>query len=315
MSDEGVRSFVNAAYAGAEGPVVSVLTPFLRDDPCALVRALKADAEGLDLRVEILLLDDGTGDAALEAAARETLTAIDLPGRLISLARNEGRAKGRNRLARAARGCFLLFLDADMRPADPGFLKAWVDLAERAGPVLAFGGLKDPGHRVAPAYRVHQALSSHSECAPPEKRSLTPEKFVFSSNLLVRKDAFLEEPFDGEFLGWGWEDVEWGMRMARRHPILHPDIPAIHLGLDCVEALARKYEQSVGNFARTLNRHPRVMQAYPVYRVARALRRVPGLPRLRDLLKRLALTARAPVRLRAFALRLYRAALYAEVVA
>ena len=98
------------------------------------------------------------------------------------------------------------------------------------------------------------------------ERARAPEKYVYTSNLLVRRDVFEAEAFDGAFTGWGWEDVEWAMRVSRRWPVLHIDNPATHMGLDTVEQLAGKYEQSAGNFARVVARHPDVVSTYPSYR-------------------------------------------------
>ena len=53
----------NAAWKGAK-PALSVLTPFLRDDPGQLLTLLDDEAASVGGAVEIILLDDGTGDAA-----------------------------------------------------------------------------------------------------------------------------------------------------------------------------------------------------------------------------------------------------------
>ena len=107
---------------------------------------------------------------------------------------------------------------------------------------------------------------------------------------------------------------EFGGGIARRFRVVHLDNPATHLGLDTVEQLAAKYEQSVENFGRVVRRHPHVVSTYPSYKAARFLKRAPGLPAFRGWFKRLALSASLPVKARAFSLRLYRAALYAEAV-
>ena len=60
--------------------------------------------------------------------------------------------------------------------------------------------------------------------------------------------------------------------------------------------------------------HPQVVSAYPSYRVAKALKRAPLRGLWRPWVKRYALSGLGPVAGRAFALRLYRAALYAEAV-
>jgi hypothetical protein len=86
------------------------------------------------------------------------------------------------------------------------------------------------------------------------------------------------------------------------------------MGLDTAANLARKYEQSVPNFARVVARHFDVVSRYPSYRVAKALKRVPLIGAARGLFKAVALTPVLPAKTRAFSLRLYRAALYAKVV-
>src|SRR5690606_17878433 len=113
----------------------------------------------------------------------------------------------------------LLFLDADMLPDDRRFLTRWADLAASRDPAVAFGGfslLQAPDSRDV---AVHRAMSLKAECVPYDLRARTPEKYVYTSNLLVRRDVFDSEGFDGEFSGWGWEDVEWAMRVARRHTV------------------------------------------------------------------------------------------------
>ncbi len=104
------------------------------------------------------------------------------------------------------------------------------------------------------------------------------------------------------------------MRVARRWPILHLDNSATHLGLDTAPAIAAKYEQSAVNFARVVAAHREVVQAYPSYKAARLLKRAPLRGLWRPLLKAYALIEGAPLKSRAFAMRLYRAALYAEAV-
>lgn len=303
----------NAAWAGVT-PILSVLMPFLRDDPEALLRQLDDEADALAGRVELVLLDDGTGDTALTARLKATLDALSSPARLITLKANEGRARGRNRLTLAARGEAFLFLDSDMRPDSPRFLQAWADLFAHDRPAVAFGGFSLDQAPTDARFAVHRALSAASECVLAAERAKTPEKYVYTSNLLVRRDVFAVETFDPGFSGWGWEDVEWAMRVSRRFDVVHIDNPATHMGLDTVEDLARKFDQGAGNFARVVALHPQIVQTYPSYKAARALKRLPALPLARRLMKQAALSPVLPVRARAFALRLYRAAVYADAV-
>ncbi len=303
----------NAAWTTAT-PAISVLMPFLRDDPRDLLDVLDREAPALDGAIEVVLLDDGTGDAALTTALKAQISALTLPVRLITLRANEGRSKGRNRLSRAARGGFLLFLDSDMRPDTDHFLQTWASIARDRNPAVVFGGFSLLQAPTDARFAVHRSMAARSECVLADVRSLSPEKYVYTSNLLVRRDVFETEGFDPAFTGWGWEDVEWAMRVSRRHPVLHIDNPATHMGLDTVQALAGKYEQSAANFARVVARHPDIVATYPSFKAAKTLKRVPGLSLLRPLIRRAAVSPLLPVPARSFALRLYRAALYADVV-
>jgi len=301
----------NPAWAPAR-PRLSVLIPFFRDDPRDLLQALGAEAAGLAGAVELVVLDDGSGSEALSAAVADAVTALSPPARFIALASNEGRAKGRNRLRGAARARHLLFLDADMLPDGPRFLAAYLALIAREDPAVAFGGFTLDRTPHDPERALHRALSLRGDCRPAAARQAEPAKSLCTSNLLVRAEVLDVEPFDEGFRGWGWEDVEWAIRVGRRWPVLHLDNPASHLGLDTDAALVAKYEQSPANFARMSALHPDVASGFPVHRAARKLARLPA-PRLwRPWLRRLALARGLPMLVRVAATKLYRAALYVE---
>ncbi|WP_425998828.1 glycosyltransferase family 2 protein [Caulobacter sp. DWR1-3-2b1] len=299
----------NAAWANAT-PRLSVLIPTFRDDPSALLKAL----DDPSTRAEIIVLDDGSGDEALAKRIAGRIERLRLPARLIRLTSNQGRAKGRNRLASHARAGHFLFLDSDMLPNPENFLARWAALAEGENTPIAFGGFTLEQTPLRPEHALHRAMALKSDCTLAPERAKSPEKHVFTSNLLVRRDVFETVEFDEGFTGWGWEDVEWAMRVGRHHPILHIDNSATHLGLDTASAMAAKYEQSASNFARVVSAHRDIVSAYPSYRVARALKPFPGRDIWRPMLKAFALNEAAPTSLRAFAMRLYRAALYCEAV-
>ena len=303
----------NAGHAGAR-PCLSVLTPFFRDDPRPLLAALEREAQALDGRVELVLLDDAGGDPALSRAVAEAAHALSLPARLVQLAANAGRAKGRNILMEHSRGRHLLFLDSDMLPDPVHFLGAYLDLIGKEDPPVVVGGFSVAQVQLRAEHALHYALALRGDCLPARERMKMPEKYVWTSNLLVRRDVFAAEPFDEGFRGWGWEDTEWGVRVAGNYGVRHIDNQATHLGLDTAAALAAKYEQSPPNFARMLARHPAIARRFPSYRLARVLKSAPGRSTWRPLLKRLALADGAPLPARIAAMKLFRAALYAEVV-
>ena len=310
MTSSTTAQLIDNDHWAAATPRLSVLIPFMRDDPRRLLRALDRAQDG----IEIVLLDDGTNDPGLTSAVVQVVQGLNLPCRFVTLPTNEGRARGRNRLAANARAQAWLFLDSDMLPDSEQFLAYWLALIDEYNPAVAFGGFSLDQAPPCPEHAIHRAMALQGDCAPASLRQQSPEKYVFTSNLLVRRDVFEVETFDEGFTGWGWEDVEWAMRVSQRWPITHVDITATHLGLDSAPALAAKYEQSVANFARVVQRHLSIVSTYPSYRAARLLKAAPLRRVWRPWLKALACTDTAPIRLRAFALRLFRAALYAEAV-
>lgn len=310
MTARPVEWIVESAAPREATPVLSILIPFFRDEPVRLLKAL--DGAGGD--VEVVVLDDGSGDPDLATRVAGTVQAMALPARFVALSSNEGRSKGRNRLASHARGQWMLFLDADMLPDRPSFIADWLALIADRKPAVAFGGFSLDQTPRTRAHALHRAMALKSDCLSAEVRAQAPEKHVFTSNLLVRRDVFETIGFDEAFTGWGWEDVEWAMRVARSHPIVHVDIPASHLGLDTAATMARKYEQSAANFARVVEGHRAVVETYASYRAARILKRAPLRGLWRPVVKAFALADLAPLPARDFAMRLYRAALYAEAV-
>ncbi|MGA9659128.1 MAG: glycosyltransferase family 2 protein [Asticcacaulis sp.] len=301
--------FHNDSFA-AVTPRLSVLIPFYKESALPLLHSLHSRDPAA---VEVILIDDGSAMPDLTAQIRNFVAQSPLACQLMTLPVNEGRAKGRNRLTEAARGSYFLFLDADMLPDEDGFLDRWLAQTQKDTPVV-FGGFSllqapDSAH-----VALHKRMAGQSDCLTASERRLHPEKYVFTSNLLVRRDVFASEGFDPAFTGWGWEDVEWAMRVQSRFGIGHIDNTATHMGLDTPQTLARKYEQSVGNFARVIAKHPDIVAQYPSYKAARLLKRLPLMGLWRTLIRAVALSAYMPLSVRAFALRLYRAALYSQVV-
>ena len=303
----------STAYALAR-PKLSVLAPFYREDPSHLLRALDAEAAPMAGTVEIITLDDGSADDRLAGLVSNTIGRMSSPARFVRRVMNVGRAKARNRLAEEARGDWLLFLDSDMAPDSQHFLGAYLDLIEAEGPPVVCGGFSLHQAPDDPDHALHRHMALKSDCLPAAQRNLAPEKHVFTSNLLVRRDVFEVVRFDEDFRGWGWEDVEWAMRVSRDHPIVHIDNPATHLGLDGAAVIAAKYEQSAANFGRVVAEHLHLVETYPSYRLAKAMKHAPLRGTWRPMLKTIALADKRPLGARDIAMRLYRAALYAEAV-
>lgn len=256
----------------AGAPTLIVAVPTFRDDPSRLVEALASCAAKAPFG--LVIYDDGTGDPKMTANAQEALRHFPQPGFLITASVNLGRAIARNRLISATRSEWLLFMDADMLPDSPDFIAAYLKAAEEhQGPALFAGGSSLKNSNINVATRLQAAQAAHSECLPATQRNLAPGQYVFSSNILVHRDILNAVPFDPGYKGWGWEDTDWGISIAKQYPVVHIDNTASHLGLLPEALILKKYGTSGDNFARLASRHPDEVHKMRIYRVARGLNR------------------------------------------
>lgn len=302
----------NARWAAAR-PVLSATTPFHHEDPRPLLELLAQGADGLAGTVELIVLDDGGGDERLARSVEQAIAEHPLPARFIRLLENAGRARVRNRFALEARGEHLLLLDSEKLPESTDFLPRWLDEARRGVPV-AFGGFSLAKVPSRPETALHRRMAQRSNCSDLERRRSDPARYVFTGNILVSRELLRRVPFDPGFVGWGWEDVDWATRVSRVAAITQLENPVMLAGLDPAPVLAGKFEESVANYERILRAHPELVRSFTGNRVARVLARVPGRRRWRPLLRTLAGQPRMPLAAQALAMRLYRAALYTDVV-
>lgn len=297
----------------AHTPRLSVLTPFYRYDPSAMLARFANAPAG----VEFVLLDDGSASATLIANVVAAAEVTGAPVRIIVSGVNLGRAAGRNRLIAEARGEHVLFLDADMLPDAPDFLSIWLGVIHTQEPRVAFGGLSLAHATRTGETALHHALFGRSDCHSARIRARRPAQSTASANLLVERAFLLQHPFDDGFTGWGFEDVDWALNAARVTEILHVDNPATHAGLDDVDTLMRKSAEAGANFARLATKHPTAVRRFAAHRVARALRALPARAAQRRVYSWLARDplGAAPMRVRCAALKLLRASHYSEHLA
>ncbi len=287
---------------------LSICVPAYKDDPLPLLSRL-AELSGVE-QCTLLIYDDGSADAELTAKLTRAIDAFPAPARLITSAVNAGRSHARNRLLERAEADWLLLLDADMLPDDRGFLACYLKLMELADtPSLIAGGFSLEQIDAAPDQLLHAAQSVKSDCLSAAERSADPGRFVFTSNIVVHRDILANISFDEGYTGWGWEDVDWGLRVARSYPVLHVDNTATHMGLDKDAELIAKFGASGLNFARLITTHPEATQSMPLARMARRFKYIPF---LKPLAKTVARMRFLPTPLRLIGLKTYRACAYAR---
>ncbi|MFC7290163.1 glycosyltransferase family 2 protein [Hirschia litorea] len=294
---------------------LSILVPSYKDDPEPLLTALEKCYAVVD--IELIVYDDGGGNDLLIEKLSSCAADLSYPIRIVSASKNTGRSCARNRLLHYARSDWVLLLDADMIPDKPDFISNYIfEIEKSAAPKLVVGGFSLKQASTAREFAIHRWQAEQSECVPAEIRSTEPGRYVFTSNVLVHASVFEHTPFDESFSGWGWEDVDWGLRVAQAFPIIHLDNTATHLGLDRIEDLLKKYGGSGPNFRKAVEKHPDTLQTTNLYVISNKLKPLPFKPLAKKALS-LVMTIQLlpiPIKMRGNALKLWRAIVCAEAL-
>jgi glycosyltransferase involved in cell wall biosynthesis len=127
---------------------LSIVTPFHKNDPSLLLDIL-AKQSGTE-NIEVIVVDDGSGLAALTKIVTDQIDRFPVPACLITLHNNVGRSGARNRLIKEAKAPYLLFLDSDMAPDSDHFLYDWLHLIDHTQPTMALPQSKFPMHQSLP---------------------------------------------------------------------------------------------------------------------------------------------------------------------
>lgn len=249
-----------------EQTIISVLIPVYNWDISLLIKKLIDEIKEFDLpeKIEIILVDDGSNNAIKETN-RWVTEVENINLKYKELPYNTGRAKVRNILIGLASGKYILFLDTDGLPDREDFLSQYLLYAQSAIHDVVCGG-RSYKHRIlwGKEYEIYLYLSQKTEVKPSEERNKEPWRYIFTSNVMVRKSVIEDEYFDERFINWGYEDIEWAIRIVRKYKIHHIDNPVSHLGLKTKDSIYKQLDQSAGNYALLAKLHPDYFEKTPI---------------------------------------------------
>jgi GT2 family glycosyltransferase len=215
---------------------ISVVIP-THNNRAVLERSLRALAmqDFSSDRFEIVVLDDGSTDGT-EAMVR-SLPAMRLT---YHWQPNQGRAAARNAGSRLAKAPILLYLDSDII-AQPDLLSRHAAAHAAARTPIGVQGrtVVSPASKVTPFMKTKELLP---DLTVRRRANLSPYH-VITRNLSIRADdLWAVGGFDESFPGYGWEDIELGLRLHARGVRFIYDAGALGYHED-VETLDRTREK------------------------------------------------------------------------
>ena len=224
-------------------------------------------------KIELIIMDDFSSNTELRNANRQFFVELKYENLLyVEFKQNVGRSKIRNLLAEKASGEFLLFLDADILPDRPDFIGKYLDYVADNKWDIIYGSLSYVSRTmIGKEYDFYFYLARKTEVKPVGVKNKIPWRYLWTSNVMLRKSVFLQTPFDERFVGYGYEDAEWGIRLRKRYKILHIDNAVSHLGLVSKNTAYQKMRDSIVNYVLLAKLHPEVFKESNIYNIVKWL--------------------------------------------
>jgi glycosyltransferase involved in cell wall biosynthesis len=212
---------------------------------------------------EIVICDDGSTDGTAEMIRQ-----LRFPIFFKYLYNNPplGRSANRNLGAEKSSGGRLIFFDGDMIP-DSGYINAI--LSDIDPLTVKVGEVKPPTHeKYGPLEKYLYSRGRHNLS---DKTQPLPGRLFTSNNFSIDRQLFLRSGgFDTKFIGWGGEDIDYGLRLVALGATIFNEPAAItyHHHKRAVNDLARDfYSFGVNSFEYLITKHPTFLEQLPTHKL------------------------------------------------
>jgi GT2 family glycosyltransferase len=226
---------------------ISLLIPILDYDIVALIHNMKSAMVKVPEFCEILIGDDGSAPAFKEKYRSLEEERI----RVVSSEKNIGRAAIRNKLAKEAKGDYLLFIDADVTlpgTAESYILK-WLPMMSLFRVIN--GGVLYPDTLGDPDKLLRWKYGHGKEQRKASERNKHPHAGFSTFNVMIEKTVFDKIRFNEELKQYGHEDTLFGYQLKKAGiDILHIDNGLVHGGVEVNRDYLNKTKLGIENLSK-----------------------------------------------------------------
>lgn len=230
-------------------PLLSVLIPTCNYKCYTLVADLHTQLQASGIEYEIILAEDGSRDQ-VSIISNHRITELPHCRHIINR-ENVGRALILNQMIAQSKGEWCLLTDSDAKVVRNDFISKY--LSEfRSGYDIISGDLVNPTTLPTPQSTLRYRYEKSCETwRTPQSRNHNPYRSFCTFNIMARRQALLDVPFDPRCTEYGYEDTLLGIELGRRgYKVLHIDNPLMHLGFEPNDKYLRKVETSLHTLKR-----------------------------------------------------------------
>ena len=221
--------------------MLSILIPTYNYNVYPLVTELKNQADALGIAYEILVQDDASNLFIEE----NTEINILLNCSYTLNHENLGRGNNINLLNNRAKFEYVLIMEADAFPEKKTYLKNLIDSINQETQVL-FGGVIYPNQKPEQDKLLRWKYGNERESISLSDRLKRPYHFVFTWNLLLKKEILSKHHFPNNIKNYGYEDLVFIKQLKENKvPIQHFNNMLIHFNSETSIAFLNKTEDAV----------------------------------------------------------------------
>ena len=216
--------------------MLSILIPVYNYNVFPLVNELVKQCDFIGIDFEIICLDDASNSP--KNILNQEINLIPNCTFFVNES-NLGRGKNINSLSLKANYDWLLILDCDTFPAENNFIKKYVDVILDSKNTIIFGGIIYENKKPESDQLLRWIYGNKRETVS-----------VLTSNLIIKKEIFLQHPFDESFTKYGYEDLLFFSVLKANHfEISQIENPTFHLNLETSIAFLNKTKIALENLA------------------------------------------------------------------
>lgn len=253
--------------------MLSILIPTHNYDALPLVAELHRQCVDCGIEFEIICIDDASFIHLNENQKINNSTNCQYLINEINL----GRTATRNLLAEKASFNWLLFLDSDVIPVYSNFINNYISSINDKHQVV-IGGYRYQDTKPESEIIFRYKYGKKREEKKALERNLNPYQFIFSGNLMIRKEIFTETNFPevGNYYGM---DIYFSYQLfIKKLEVLHIENPIYHLGLESNQIFFEKSLKAVESRKQFLINCPEIEKISPLIKKYKQIKRFQLLP-------------------------------------